>query len=142
MPIVRGANDYDYEKVAMSHSYISTSKFKKPKDLANYLNYLDSNKTAYLEYLSWKIDYYKELSKNFIENKPVDESNRQVSLNYALSEPFCKLCSMLHNKTYMESKNNRRWTLSKWFGKKSECWDKEEPRYYLDKITRFIGYCI
>jgi hypothetical protein len=28
--------------------------FEHPKDLANYLHYLDSNKTAYNDYFKWK----------------------------------------------------------------------------------------
>ena len=88
----------------MPNSYISTTNFKEPKDLANYLTYLNSNKTAYLEYLNWKIKLYKEFSNN-IMSEPVLKKSRQVSSSYALREPFCKLCSMLHNKQYLQNHN-------------------------------------
>lgn len=34
--------------------YINALDFQSPKHLSDYLNYLDSNKTAYNEYFRWK----------------------------------------------------------------------------------------
>jgi hypothetical protein len=34
--------------------FINAADYKSPKELANYLNYLDSNKTAYNSYFKWK----------------------------------------------------------------------------------------
>ncbi len=39
--------------LAPKHSYIAADDFKSPQDLAAYLNYLDTNTTAYLKYFSW-----------------------------------------------------------------------------------------
>ena len=55
VPVVYGAGDY--EKVAPPHSYIDALKYT-PQQLAEYLNMLDKNDTAYNEYFWWK-PYYK-----------------------------------------------------------------------------------
>jgi hypothetical protein len=60
---------------------------------------------------------------------------------YHLREPFCKLCSLLHNETYLNSNTNRVWKLSEWFSKKSDCWDQPESNPF-DKLLKFIGFCI
>ncbi|KAK5981573.1 hypothetical protein GCK32_001696, partial [Trichostrongylus colubriformis] len=39
-------------------SFIAADDFKSPKDLAKYLQYLMANKTAYLEYFMWRLDYH------------------------------------------------------------------------------------
>lgn len=41
----------DYTRFAPKYSYINVYDFKTIKDLANYLNYLSNNQTAYEEYL-------------------------------------------------------------------------------------------
>jgi alpha-1,3-fucosyltransferase len=41
----------DYARFAPNHSYINVYDFKTIKDLADYLNYLSNNETAYNEYL-------------------------------------------------------------------------------------------
>ena len=42
------------EAVAPPNSYIFAEDFETPKDLVDYLDYLDSNDTAYLEYHKWR----------------------------------------------------------------------------------------
>jgi hypothetical protein len=54
-------------------SFIHIDDFASPAKLANYLLYLNSNDTAYEEYLLWKLDHY-----------------------LYCSEYFCKMCSKLH----------------------------------------------
>lgn len=41
----------DYTRFAPNHSYINVYDYKTVKDLADYLNYLSNNETAYNEYL-------------------------------------------------------------------------------------------
>ena len=53
VPIVWGLNHIeDYELT--NHSIIKVSDFHSIKELGDYINYLNSNDTAYNEYLSYK----------------------------------------------------------------------------------------
>ena len=57
VPIVLGGANYT--KLAIPGSYINVLDFKTVKDLADYLHYLDRNKTAYNEYFKWRQKYRK-----------------------------------------------------------------------------------
>jgi alpha-1,3-fucosyltransferase len=65
VPIVLGGADY--AKIAPPHSFINALDYQDPKDLANYLNYLISNQTAYNEYFQWTSPFnvYKNTDENF-----------------------------------------------------------------------------
>ncbi len=52
IPIVLGGANY--AKFAPSKSYIDVRDFQPIGQLAEYLKYLDKNKTAYSEYFEWK----------------------------------------------------------------------------------------
>ncbi|KAK6040743.1 hypothetical protein COOONC_21752 [Cooperia oncophora] len=39
------------------HSFIAADDFDTVAELASYLHYLTANKTAYLEYFKWRLDY-------------------------------------------------------------------------------------
>lgn len=142
VPVVRGAMDHQYNREAKHHSYINAYNYDSPKSLANYLNYLDRNDTAYLEYFNWKIDMYKQIQLN-IESKKTFSKAWNVSTEYHLRQPFCTLCSYLHNETYLNNKNNdnRQWKISEWFSAKKNCWDKKESRVFIFKILKFLGFC-
>jgi hypothetical protein len=52
IPIIAGRNNKpDYTRFAPKNSYINVYDYKSMKELANYLNYLSKNETAYNEYL-------------------------------------------------------------------------------------------
>ncbi|XP_069109924.1 alpha-(1,3)-fucosyltransferase C-like [Argopecten irradians] len=67
------------------HSYLHTSDFKSVKELAEHMKMLSGNKTAYLEYLKWKQNYYSE------------------DMFSDWNSAFCSLCERLHN-----TENHRR----------------------------------
>jgi alpha-1,3-fucosyltransferase len=52
VPVVLGLGDYSY--YIPKSAYINALDFESPRHLAEYLNYLDRNKTAYNEYFEWK----------------------------------------------------------------------------------------
>lgn len=52
-----GAN---YSKFAPDHSYINVLDYDSPRDLANYLLYLDSHPEDYLSYFWWREDFASE----------------------------------------------------------------------------------
>ena len=57
IPIVFGPSKSEYEAVAPPYSFIHVNDFKNPEDLADYMNYLIDNTTAYMEYFWWT-SYY------------------------------------------------------------------------------------
>ena len=56
VPVVWGSRKEDYLQVAPPNSFIHAEDFSSPKELAEYLLYLDSNNTAYREYFRWRGD--------------------------------------------------------------------------------------
>ena len=48
---------FRYTKRAPQNSFIHVDDFSSPKELAQYLRYLNSNDTAYQQYLEWKLDH-------------------------------------------------------------------------------------
>ena len=72
VPIVLGGANYS--SFISNNSFINIADFKSPRQLAEYLNWLDKNMTAYESYFSWR----------------KKRTPRQV-------RPFCDLCQMLHN---------------------------------------------
>ena len=144
IPVVRGAKQEQFEKVAPSNSFINAHNYESPKSLANYLNYLNNNNTAYFEYFQWKTQLYKNLTQNLkhlkVQNN-LENRDRTAFLNNIEHSPFCLMCSMLHNKTFMNSESNKIWKLSEWFSPKSSCWDEDEARRIPFWFMQFLGFC-
>jgi hypothetical protein len=59
-------NDSRYEKHSPPNSFIHVDDFSSPQELAKYLNYLDSNDTAYQDYLYWRFDYVHKCPPNVL----------------------------------------------------------------------------
>ncbi|ESO84323.1 hypothetical protein LOTGIDRAFT_95410, partial [Lottia gigantea] len=55
LPIVLGGANY--KKLAPPHSYIDIRDFTSVKNVADYLNYLERNDTAFKEYFKWTKEY-------------------------------------------------------------------------------------
>ncbi|VDN39706.1 unnamed protein product [Dibothriocephalus latus] len=54
IPVVMGAPRDDYCTLAPPNSFIHVDDFSSPAELADYLNWLDRNDTAYASYFAWK----------------------------------------------------------------------------------------
>lgn len=54
VPIIFGTHKADVEKLAPKHSFIHTEDYERVEDLIEYLEYLNGNDTAYLEYHLWR----------------------------------------------------------------------------------------
>lgn len=78
VPVVWGATKQDYEAVAPPGSFIFAEDFPSMKDLTDYLNYLDGNDTAYLEYLKWTTMKPSEMPQ------------------YGRARDWCAICRALH----------------------------------------------
>lgn len=142
VPVVRGATEEQFKKVTFRNSYLNAYNFESPKDLGAYLNYLNGNNTAYLEYFEWKRDLFNKLDKNLNKGFVGKGSGGEfLFLKDKKKSPFCYLCEQLHNMTYMNSNTNRVWKLSEWFGWKTSCWDVDEERRIPFWFTQFFGFC-
>ena len=60
VPVVLGLGDYS--KYVPKSGYINVLDYKSPKELADYLIYLDKNPSEYNKYFAWRkhISYYRE----------------------------------------------------------------------------------
>ncbi|CDW55715.1 glyco protein 3 alpha L fucosyltransferase A [Trichuris trichiura] len=86
-------------------SFIAADDFKGPKELADYLNYLSANWTAYIEYYKWKDKY------------------EVVPFPSGLEIGMCQLCARLRadNDVQVIYPTESADDVSKWFIGKSEC---------------------
>lgn len=96
VPVVYGLANYSVQ--APPRSYINALDFSTPKDLADYLLYLDKNDTAYNEYFLWK-------SYHFIQNEWAN-----------VAKPYCDMCERLH-----ENHTVHAYDVDKWFREESRC---------------------
>lgn len=137
IPVVRGAKEEHYrERMPLMHkSFINADNFKTPKELADFLHYLNENSTAFLEYFEWKTELLnnekiKNQSHNFTKIEPKDDTS-----------PFCEMCVKLHNQTYLKT-NNKIVKISEWFNSKKDCWDQGEKNLIFVWIAKAFGYCV
>jgi alpha-1,3-fucosyltransferase len=100
IPVVLGGGNYEY--YIPRSGYINVLDYSSAQDLAKYLFYLDSNKTAYNSYFKWK----KYVKFN--------------TLNYS-TNPFCELCTRLHLEEYTGIKTSIIKDISSLWYKKSNC---------------------
>lgn len=80
VPVIYGPHPDDVKAVAPPKSYIHAEDFSSAEELVAYLDYLDSNDTAYLEYHAWRSE---ELPKDQI-----------TELGGSMSHTMRMLCNM------------------------------------------------
>lgn len=80
VPIVWGATKQDVEAVAPPGSFIHVDDFATPRELVDYLEYLDKNDTAYLEYHKWRLT-------------PISDVPNTGNPGYP--DLFCRVCKRL-----------------------------------------------
>jgi hypothetical protein len=85
LKVVYGGGLYEYH--IPSSGFINELKYNNLKDLADYLLYLDSNKTAYNSYFKWK--------------KFIRFENKVTSVGH-----FCEMCIKLNLNYYLGIKEN------------------------------------
>jgi len=137
IPIVRGAKEEHYRKrMPLEHkSFINADSFKNPKELANYLKYLNENTTAFLEYFEWKTDLL-DYEKN--KNQSINSTKTEMKDD---SSPFCEICAKLYNQTYLKT-NNKIVRISEWFNPEIDCWDRGEKNLFFVWVAKAFGYCV
>ena len=80
IPVTYGGGPYD--RHIPPSGYIDELKFVRPKELADYLLYLDSNKTAYNSYFQWK--KFIRFNQNAVTIGTFCEMCIKLNLNYYL----------------------------------------------------------
>lgn len=85
IPIVFGPHRDDVKGVAPPNSYIHAEDFETPAELVKYIDYLDSNDTAYLEYHQWRTIY------------PPGKQSVWDTLHHLGNEvrSYCELCRLI-----------------------------------------------
>ncbi|CAG5086938.1 Oidioi.mRNA.OKI2018_I69.PAR.g11410.t1.cds [Oikopleura dioica] len=83
VPVVYGPYRADLEAVAPKNSYIFVEDFSSPKELVDYLDYLDQNDTAYAEYHHWRSE---------------TEMERNGSMMTHDDEMICQLCQKINER--------------------------------------------
>ena len=88
VPVVWGSKKSDYD--VPEKSVIFMEDYGSMEDLADHLDYLDKNDTAYLEYFQWR--------KTDLSKSPTKSVNNQTWL----SVPACNLCTAIHENIMQE----------------------------------------
>ncbi|KAI7869619.1 uncharacterized protein EV154DRAFT_431944 [Mucor mucedo] len=89
VPIVDGPPSYE-GYVPSDRSIIHMDAYPDPRDLADYINYLDRNDTAYLEYLSFRRDAINIPAKERLD--PAFISNWSDTIEYTKTSSYCSIC--------------------------------------------------
>lgn len=89
VPIVDGPTSYE-GYIPTKRSVIYMDAYPDPKDLADYIMYLDRNDTAYLEYLSFRRDAINIAPKDRLE--PSFISNWSDTLAHNERSSYCSVC--------------------------------------------------
>jgi hypothetical protein len=89
VPIVDGPPSYE-GYIPTKRSVIHMDAYPDPKDLADYIMYLDGNDTAYLEYLSFRRDAINIAPKDRLE--PAFISNWSDTLAHNTRSSYCSVC--------------------------------------------------
>ena len=92
VPIVLGAFPKDVQEMAPLHSFIHVENFDSPGDLILYLDYLDQNDTAYMQYHAWR--------------KDIPHQIKDPEINTPESTQLCNTCRTI--KGLKEKKNPKR----------------------------------
>ena len=88
VPIVFGPHRDDVNAVAPPNSYIFAEDFKDVNDLVQYVDYLDRNNTAYIEYHTWR-NLYPE--GNYTNNDTYFTLGNE-------EQSYCDLCRLIRAK--------------------------------------------
>jgi alpha-1,3-fucosyltransferase len=101
VPIVMGASEADYARVAPDQSYIHVNQYPTPEKLADQLHYLIRHPNEYLRYLQWR------------EKTHLDTSNQAEWTNF-----LCPFCQIAHEQVRSETS---RIEFSSWFDPATQC---------------------
>lgn len=122
VPVVFGPHPDDVKKLAPPNSYIHVENYKNPRDLIEYLNYLNQNDTAYMQYHQWRV------TTPFGISKPPESFGHKK---------FCGVCRLLKEKqdNYFPIKRIRSITAWWWLNTHDDrCINGSHIPEYLEKF--------
>nr|CAD2177699.1 unnamed protein product [Meloidogyne enterolobii] len=111
VPIVLSRRVFKKTKIP-DNVYIAVDDFNNTAELAEYLLYLQRNKTEYLKYFEWTKTYRKTTYRsNYYKYSPLGRQSYITATNGSFApsyNPLCNLCELLHkqhrkHKKYMIS---------------------------------------
>ncbi|XP_078487670.1 3-galactosyl-N-acetylglucosaminide 4-alpha-L-fucosyltransferase FUT3-like [Ciona intestinalis] len=104
VPVVWGSKREDIEAVAPVGSFILYEDFNSSAELVKYLQYLNTNDTAYAEYFNWR------LKQPTIEEFPLIEYK-----GYRRNTGLCQMCRLLRQKRLYNNVSNVVASLEDWW---------------------------
>ena len=127
IPIVYGPHIDDVRAVAPPNSFIHAELFESPAALVEYIDYLDSNDTAYFEYHEWRTLY------------PEDHAPQLdwMSFGDGFKEErvFCELCRLIRNKRKAGVHQHYQSVMKFWhYDTYPECKEEKKFQDYQTKI--------
>lgn len=81
IPVVMGGSLTYYEQLLPPHSYINTERFARPKDLVNYIMYLNRTPSDIQQYFVWK-KYFKVINEH--------------GYFHSSSQHYCRACEAIN----------------------------------------------
>lgn len=124
VPIVDGPPSYE-GYIPTERSVIYMDAYPDPKDLADYIHYLDKNDTAYLEYLAFRRDAINVAPKDRLQ--PAFISNWSDTYAHKERSSYCSVCRGLV--PWWEARlNDQDYTL-----------DQKKDRFLVDQSCQTAG---
>nr|XP_026692635.1 alpha-(1,3)-fucosyltransferase 9-like [Ciona intestinalis] len=109
VPVVWGSKREDIEAIAPVGSFIFYEDYNSSAELVKYLQYLNTNDTAYAEYFNWR------LKQPTIEEFPLIEYK-----GYRRNAGLCQMCRLLRQKKLYNNVSNVVASLEDW-------WNSDNP---------------
>jgi len=129
VPVVYGPHPDDVKAVAPPNSYILAEDFNSPKELVEYLEYLDGNNTAYMEYHEWR---------NLYTEGPKTADGCLQSLG-TVNRTICLLCRKVRDMRAEKRKQSIKSVMNYWkYDVHKECKEDVIFQDYQTKIKRNI----
>uniref|UniRef100_A0A914KX65 Fucosyltransferase n=1 Tax=Meloidogyne incognita TaxID=6306 RepID=A0A914KX65_MELIC len=120
VPIVLSRRVFKQTKIP-DNVYIAVDDFNNVEELAEYLLYLQKNKTAYLKYFEWTKTYRKTTYRqSYYKYSPLGRQSYINALNpsYAPAyNPICNLCELAHKQHKKQQRHIIRNIWNYWISK-------------------------
>ena len=107
VPVVWGPTKQDVLNVAPPNSFIHSEDFKTPYDLVEYLNYLDKNYSAYMEYHKWRDNPLDSIPKDDLASGHVELLSklcRKLVVEKQFPKTISSISKLIYNTGYVDDK--------------------------------------
>lgn len=115
VPIVYGPHKSDVKEMAPKNSFIMAEDFSSPKELVKYLEYLDRNDTAYLEYHAWRKETPVFVTPFQYSSKNDVDPEHQLVRDALASNMACDMCKTISKRKQLNYPKKIIKSVSKWW---------------------------